>query len=491
MSKENKKNVAIIGAGVGGLAVAIRLAKKGYKVQVFEAHETYGGKMGEICEKGYRFDGGPSLFTQAQLVDDLTLLVEKSDSSFSYDKLDVSCKYFWEDGSVFNAYFDRDRLSKELEDCFPEDCNAVLTYLEENGRQYDSVGRIFLENSLHKIDTWLSWPVLKALTKFRFRDLLSTMHQKNRGAFKSEKLVQLFDRFATYNGSNPYQAPGMLTMIPHFEFNEGAYYPNGGMRSIPTHLYSLACALGVQFSFSEPVEEILVCKSKAYGVKTLKGEYEADYVLSNADVYPTYAKLLKNHKVPSAVLKAERSSSGIIFYWGIKKIFKELELHNIFFSNNYRSEFDCLFKQKNLFDDPTVYVNISSKMDPKDAPKGCENWFVLVNAPNNEGQDWERLINRAREGVFAKIEACLGQDIRPLIEFEEILDPVKIESRTSSYQGSLYGTSSNSPMSAFLRHKNYSSDIQGLYFCGGSVHPGGGIPLCLNSAKIVSKLISE
>ena len=164
-------------------------------------------------------------------------------------------------------------------------------------------------------------------------------------------------------------------------------------------------------------------------------------------------------------------------------------MHNIFFSQDYQKEFTNLFEHKTLCDDPTVYINITSKEEVGDAPSGCENWFVMVNAPGDYGQDWNKLVAQVRENIINKINRLLGIDIEPLIEVEDVLSPPLIEQRTSSYRGALYGTASNSKFTAFLRHPNFSSRIKQLYCSGGSVHPGGGIPLCLLSAKITSDLI--
>ena len=207
------------------------------------------------------------------------------------------------------------------------------------------------------------------------------------------------------------------------------------------------------------------------------------------DIFSTYKKLLKDQKHPEKTLRQERSSSAIIFYWGIKRKFAELDLHNILFSDNYRKEFDHIFEHKNLFEDPTVYINITSKELLSDAPSGGENWFVMINAPGDFGQNWDSLVAQARKNIIDKVNRLMGINIEPLIEAEDILTPPLIEKRTGSYRGSLYGAASNSKFAAFLRHPNFSSKIKGLYCCGGSVHPGGGIPLCLLSAKITSDLI--
>jgi phytoene dehydrogenase-like protein len=246
----------------------------------------------------------------------------------------------------------------------------------------------------------------------------------------------------------------------------------------------------VNFYLNTPVEEILHDGKKVTGVRVKGEKLLYDRVVSNADVVTTYDKLIRNIKGPKRIYTQERSSSALVFNWGIKRSFPELDLHNIFFSNDYRSEFNALFQTKTLWHDPTVYIFISSKQVDGDAPPGCENWFTMINAPHIAGQDWNLLVQEARKNILQKITRVLGVEIEPLIEAEWIFDPPQIESRTSSYLGSLYGTSSNSMTAAFNRHPNFTSRLKNLYFVGGSVHPGGGIPLCLSSAKIVSEIIA-
>ena len=178
----------------------------------------------------------------------------------------------------------------------------------------------------------------------------------------------------------------------------------------------------------------------------------------------------------------------MIFYWGLKKEFPMLDLHNILFTTNYAEEFRHLFELKTLFQDPTIYINISSKMEKHHAPNGGENWFVMVNAPADNGQDWDAIRMQTKHQILKKIKRILGEDISQESVTELVLDPKCIEANTLSHMGSLYGTSSNSIFAAFLRHPNFSTQIKGLFFTGGSVHPGGGIPLCLKSAKIVAEL---
>ena len=198
--------------------------------------------------------------------------------------------------------------------------------------------------------------------------------------------------------------------------------------------------------------------------------------------------MLPGARHPQLTLKQQKSTSALIFYWGIRRAFPQLGLHNMLFSEDYEKEFDLL-EAGEVYNDPTVYINISSKCEPADAPAGHENWFTMVNVPYDSGQDWDAIIKRVRRQVIEKVSRMLDVDLEPLIACEELLDPRSIQSKTRSHLGSLYGTSSNNRMAAFMRHANFSNRIKGLYFCGGSVHPGGGIPLCLLSAKIVDEVM--
>lgn len=483
--------VVVIGAGVAGLATANRLKALGLDVQVLEANAYPGGKLTAFEQAGYRFDAGPSLFTMPDFLDDVFRFCKKDPRDYySYQKLDVACHYFYDDGTFLCGYADASNFAYEAEKKLGVSKDLVVRYLNDSARLYETTGRIFLEQPLNRLATWLSKPVMKALTYIPRMGLFQTLNGFNEARLAHPKLIQLFNRYATYNGSDPYRAPGILSTIPNLEFNVGTFLPEGGMHTITNALVKLATDQGVTIQYHTPVEEILVKENQVYGVRTTDEIIQADLVVSNMDVYYTYRKLLPTQPAPERKLRQERSSSALIFYWGIKHTFPQLDLHNIFFSADYRKEFDTIFKEKTISEDPTVYINITSKYVKTDAPEGCENWFVMINVPPDEGQDWDRLISKARVNIKHKLSRMLNVDIDSLIENESILDPRLIQSRTQSFQGSLYGTSSNSRYAAFLRHPNDAS-IKNLYFCGGSVHPGGGIPLCLQSARIVANHIEN
>lgn len=496
--KNPPKSAVVIGSGIAGIATALRLRKQGYSVTVFEANDYPGGKLTAFEQDKYRFDAGPSLFTLPYLVDELFELFDlNARDFFNYYPKTIACHYFWEDGTFLPAPTDRKAFGREVESRLGVPSERLEKHLAHSELLWESTSTLFMERSLHQWDTYFSKEVVTAASNLHRLNLLRSMHEVNAKALKNEKLTQLFDRYATYNGSSPYLAPGVLNIIPHLEHQLGTYYPIGGMHEITQSLYKLAGDQGVDFQFNTYVEKIEIRQNRAEGVWVQKKEAKerewvgADIVVSNMDVVPTYRKLMKDQKAPEKTLSQARSSSALIFYWGIGRTFDQLDLHNIFFSDDYRQEFEHIFKKGTTFEDPTVYVNISSKEDADDAPEGKENWFVMVNVPGNTGQDWDQIIQDTRERVISKLNGILEVDLKDCIENESILDPRSIESKTSSFQGSLYGAASNNRMAAFLRHPNFHSKIKGLYFSGGSAHPGGGIPLCLLSARITAELVDK
>ena len=484
------KKALIIGSGIGGIATSIRLALKGYDVTIFEKDSGPGGKLNVLQLGNYRFDLGPSLFTMPHFVTELFELAGKDPADyFTYKKVDLACRYFWEDGLVMNDWSDPEKLAEESFQKLGAEKQRVTNYIRHAIKLYDKTAPVFLQKSLHQWKNYLSADWLKAGTYFPNMDIFKTMDKANRQRLGHPRLVQMFNRMATYNGSSPYKAPGILAIITSLEHGPGVFFPEKGMYSITRSLVRLAEELGVTFRYSEEVTSILHSNKKVKGIKTNKGEYEAETVVSNMDVVHTFRKLMKDIPEPTRTLNQERSSSALVFYWGMKNSYPELDLHNIFFSDNYPKEFQYIFDKLEMYDDPTVYVHISSKESPADAPDGHENWFVMVNAPHNEGQDWQGIAKVTRKNIIDKLSRILGKNVEEDIAIEYVFDPPAIESKTSSWRGSLYGTSSNSKFAAFLRHPNFTRKMKGLYFVGGSVHPGGGIPLCLQGAKILGEVI--
>lgn len=483
------KTCAVIGSGIGGLAAAIRLAAKGLKVDVFETNTYPGGKLRESYSGGFRFDTGPTVFTMPHLIDELFTLSGKDPRSyFQYSRLDTAFNYFFEDGTCIHLYSDVERFAQELEEKTADSKEDFYRFLRDVEDKYNLINEVFIENSLHLVRNYFTRRVAVGLANFNKIEAFKTMEEGNRKFFRDPRLLQLFNKYALYVGSNPLVAPATLNLIPHLVVKNGTYVAEHGMYAIVKALVKLAEDMGVTFHFNSFVEEILMKDKNAIGVRVQGRDINYDRIVSNMDVYYTYEKLLPGVKKPKRHLNQPKSSSVISFYWGVQGVHPQLGMHNMLFAKNERDEYDAVFNGKTICDDPSVYVCITSKQVPQDAPEGCENWFILVTAPNEQGQDWDEIVKRTRKNVLAKINRMLSISLDGKILTEEIMTPPDVRTRYWSAFGAVFGNSSNSIMSAFLRHPNFSRQVKGLYFVGGSVHPGAGIPMCLNSAKILDKI---
>jgi len=494
-----KKSCAVVGSGIAGLAAAIRIASKGYAVDVYETNDYPGGKMRELRKDGYRFDMGPSVFMLPELIDELFELCHKNPRDyFTYNPLDVSFKYFFEDGCVINAYTDVEKFGEEIALKTIDTKKTFDNYRKDIETKYKITNGVFIENSLHVFRNFINWKTVYGLFNFHKIDAFKSMNKGNKSFFKDPRLVQLLNNFATYIGSNPFVAPATLNVIQHLEINLGTYLPEKGMYSIVSALVKLSEDMGVKFHYNTTVEEIITAsadhggkKKKVIGIKTKKAELIAyDRVISNMDIYYTFNKLLPKELAPKRILEQPKSSSVIGFFWGVDKKHENLGIHNMLFSNDDEAEYKAIFNNNTVSDDPSIYISISSKQIKEDAPKDCENWFLFVTVPNDKGQNWDELVIRTRKNVFEKVNRMLKTDIEKHIQFEELLTPPMIKENYSSPFGAVYGNSSDDKFASFFRHSNFSKNISGLYFVGGSVHPGAGIPMCLNSAKIMGKVFS-
>ncbi len=480
------KEIIIIGAGLGGLSAACRLAKSGFSVTVLEKNENVGGKVNSVEANGYKFDTGASLLTMRHILEDLFAFCGKQIADYlEIAPLEPICRYFWTDGTQFDASQNIEKTESEIAKLEPRDVENFRQYLADSKLKYEISERTFLAKSLNDLPTLIRPEYIKDLLKI---STLKTLDKHNAGYFKSKKLQQLFNRFATYNGSSPYKIPATFALIPYVEFGLGAWYVRGGMYEIPKALEKLARELGVRFLTDSEVETIIVEDKKAVGVKANGEILGADYVISNADAIETYRNLLpaKHQKYQNR----EPSCSGFVLLLGTREKFPQLAHHNIFFSDNYKAEFDALFKRKIPATNPTIYICATSRTDDSQAPHGHENLFVLVNAPyTSEKFNWQNEKQNYRDLIIKKLEKYGLEDLENSIDFEQIITPDDFETKYRANRGSIYGISSNGIFSAFMRVPNKSKDIENLYFVGGATHPGGGIPLVLLSGKMASEMV--
>ena len=487
------KQAIVIGAGPGGLSAAIHLRLSGFEVSIFEQNVRPGGKMNQFAAGGYRFDTGPSLLTLPSVIDALFTRAGLERNDFlEFELVEPICRYFWDDGQRLDAGKDVEAMKAELARISPADAENYADFLRYAGRIYDMTADIFLHTPIHEVRKLLTRENIPAFLRLLKIDPLRTMHQGIGRFFKHPHIVQLFDRYATYNGSDPFKAPATLNVIPYVEHGLGGYYIKGGMYRLVEALSELALSLGVKLHLSAPAEKIFHQDRKLRGV-VVNGDFiPADYLVCNADVVTAHNQLIDGFpEMRKKLNRLEPSISGLVFLWGVKKRHEQLTHHNILFSRDYRREFTQIFDRREAPDDPTVYIAITSKSNPEHAPAGGENWFVLLNMPYlKDGQDWDEITSQMRERVLAKLKQ-VGIDIRDQIEIEQTYTPADFYNHYGSNRGSIYGISSNRRSTAFRRPANRSRLIKGLYFAGGASHPGGGIPLVLLSGKMAAELIAE
>ena len=484
-----RKPVAIVGAGIGGLAAAALLAKAGNRVTVFEKAGVPGGKAASTQLGEYRFDTGPSLLTLPEVFSAFFARLGRDMRDYLEPvPLAPLCAYDFADGTRLHSFADHGRFAAELQRAGVATSFELDAYLEKGAQMWNWAGELFLTRSLHDPSTYGSREGLRALLNAPRLSPFRSLHEANVRAFRDPRAVQLFDRYATYNGSSPFRTPATMRIISHVEYAYGGHALKNGIIALPRALERVARELGAEFRLGTPVDRIVTESGTCRGVEAGGQFFPSGIVVSNADVLTTYRTLLGEPRAPEVrrYERQEESSSGLVFLWGMGKKFSGMQVHNIFFSGNYPDEFDAVFRRLDLPEDPTVYVNITSKVTPEDAPPEGENWFVLLNAPRSAGQDWPALVARARRAVVRRLSRALGCGIDEWIREEKVITPVDIERSTGSTHGCLYGLASHSPVSAFLRHPNRSRRIQGLYFAGGSVHPGGGMPLALLSGILAA-----
>jgi len=490
------KHVIVIGAGLGGLAASIRLARAGFRVTVLEKNERVGGKMDVWEQEGYRFDTGPSLLTMPFVARELFQTVgEQIEDFLDLVAVEPICRYFWPDESHLDASGDLDVTAREIERLSPKDALSVRRFLAHGKQVYDAALEPFLLSgfgSLALIDILKRLRYLPAVAKI---DGMRSLNEAVEEYFVDHRIRQLFNRFATYNGSSPYLAPATLSIIPYIEFSMGGWYIRGGMYALANALELIARRLRVDIRTGVEVDVILRNGKAVHGVHTGTGDsLDADIVVSNADALYAERALLGN----DVRAKSDPSLAGFVLLLGVKKKWSRLAHHTVFFSGDYRKEFDAMFNAGALAEDPTIYVSNTSQSDPDHAPTGCSNLFVLVNAPPlpsvasaHDGFDWTRKGREYRDLVVRILERRGLDGLAESIQTERVITPLDFERQYNAYRGSIYGMSSNNRMAAFLRPPNKSRQYRNLYFVGGSSHPGGGIPLVLLSGRIVADMIRQ
>ncbi len=477
-----RADVVVVGAGVGGMATAIRLGAAGRRVVVLERRPVTGGKLAAERHDGFAFDVGPSLVTVPALIDDLLRVAGTSiDDELDLVRLDPQFHYRWPDGASLVVSDDPGATADAFDEFAPG--------AGEQWRRFDARGRQIWDVSAR---TFLAGPMdgprqllrrMRAPTDLARIDPLRSLHRLATRTFSDPRLVQWAGRYATYSGSSPFRAPATLACIPHLESRFGCWYPMGGLDTVRRALERVATERGVDVRCGVDVARISGGPTAVTGVELTDGSsIAAPVVVANADAEHVYGDLLADERELRRVQRAARSTSGLVVTAAVRGRTPGLGHHAVWFSPDDRAEFDAL-EHGRMAEDPTVYACVSAVTDPSQAPAGDENWFLLVNTP--PGIELEPA--SARQHVL-DVLAMRGTDLRARVTWSAVITPTDLAERYRAPGGAIYGTSSNGRRAAFLRPRNQARRA-GLYLVGGSSHPGGGLPLVLTSARIVAELV--
>ncbi|PDW01796.1 phytoene desaturase family protein [Candidatus Viridilinea mediisalina] len=484
--------IIIIGAGLGGMAAAIRLAAQGREVTLLEKNERVGGKLNLLHAAGYTFDTGPSLLTMPWVLEELFASAGRQLSDYlTLVPVEPTCRYTWPDGTTFNAWQHLPQLVQELERLSPDDLPGFFQFLAYSARIYNAVADNFLLRPFDGISELITPRLLRDGPRI---DALRSVDRAVRAYFRSPYLRQLFNRYATYNGSSPYRSPATFNVIAYIELTTGGWYVQGGMYQLAQAMQRLAEELGVQVRINSPVGQILTRNGSVQGVRLASGEeLPASQVIVNADPRYAYAALLPEAQNTAARLaRLEPSCSGFMLFLGVNRNYPQLAHHNIFFSHDYPSEFAAIFNTHVPAADPTIYIAATSLSDPSHAPAGHMNLFILVNTPALHRRiNWPREADAYGDMIIQRLEQAGLTHLSQHLSYRETWTPQTIAERYNAADGAIYGLASNNRFAAFLRPPLRAREQRGLYFVGGGTHPGGGIPLVLLSGRAVAERVWE
>ncbi len=480
-------DAVVIGGGVGSMATAIRLAARGHRVQLFERRHELGGKLTERRRDGFVFGLGPSLLT---LPDRFGALAEeagrKLDELVTLTEVDPVCRYHFADGSVLDARRDPGAMTAEVERFSPGQGQAWRRYFEWGKRCWAASERAFLAGPLDLTGL--------ARRQASLPDLFAsapgqTLAGLARRFFTDPRLIQYACRYATYSGSDPYQAPAAVGCIPYLEHTQGAWYVDGGLARLRDALARLLADLGVVVHTGAAVSRVLTAGGRAGGVLVAGERVPADIVVCGADSARLYRDLCPSRTMRRRIARIGPSSSGFLVLAALRGRTPGLAHHNVLFSADYRAEFADIFGRNQPPADPTIYVGCPAAQDPASAPPGQESLSLLVNVPAGSPRNWDRSAAGYQELLLGKLDAA-GLGVRDRVLFTETLTPADFERRYDGWRGSIYGTSHNGRLAPFRRPGN-RGPLPGLYLVGGSVHPGGGLPLVVIGSRIVADLVTE
>ncbi len=491
---------AIVGGGLAGCAAAARLAHAGYEVTLYEKNAHLGGKMNLWQEGGYTFDMGPTIITKPDVIDRLFSDVgRRREDYLELVALDPQWRAFFADGSRFDLYSSLQEMACELERFAPGELPNYLQFIAYSQRMNEISDRWFYWKSYGGLrDMMAANPMnVKSAGIAMQMDPFTTMHQAIRKHFKDPRLAQLFEHFVQYVGSSPFVSPAILCLIAWVQIGQGCWYPMGGTGRIAAALIRLCEEFGVEIRLGTPIARIETEAGKVVGVAPESGELERfDVVIANSDVVRTLERMLPGTEAPAYLQKNEKrlepACSGIVLYLGCNRTWPHLRHHDFYFSADSDAEFRDLYERKVPHEDPTCYLAVPSLTDPSVAPAGGTALYVLVHCPYlTPAFDWERETDRYRDVILNKLERGGLTGLRASIQVSRTVTPRDLESLYWVNRGAIYGVVTQRGLNSAFKTANRSDLIRGLYWAGGSVNPGPGVPMVLMSGQIAANCVIE
>jgi len=491
LQKEHMEKAAIIGGGIGGLATACMLGKKGYKVQLFEKNEQIGGVCNRFEADGFCFDMGPSWYLMPDVWQAFFELVgERVEDHLDLVKLAPSYRIFFKGAETLDFFSDLERDLPTFEKLEPGSGAKLREYLKLSEHQY----KIALGSFMYKnYDTILDFFNRQTAIEGRKLEVFSKMSDYVEKFFKSDEVRKIMEYQLVFLGSSPYNTPALYNIMSHIDFSMGVYYPRGGIYEIAQALKNIAVKNGVEFFVHAPVERILTGTRAARGVRLIDGrEFQADFVVANANIQHVESKLLSpSHRTYSERYWRSRTlaPSAFILYLGLKGKSESLTHHNLLFSKDWKRNFAEIFDDPQWPTDPSLYVCAPGVTDESVAPEGCENLFVLVPTAPNLSATPEGL-EKYTQKTLDTLERDMGiHNIRERIIYQRLFWGKDFASRYNNFGGSALGLAHTIRQTAILRPNNVSKKLKNLYYVGANTNPGIGMPICLISAELAYKRI--
>ena len=487
------KKVLVVGGGLGGLSAAISLAAEGYQVEIYEKNDHLGGKLNQSSKEGFTFDLGPSILTMPHIFSRLFDQHNRDMEDYlEITRLDLEWRNFFADGTVIDLYAELDDMLANNEVITEKDITELNNYLDYAGNITATVEEGYFAEGLDTMtDVLKFYGPIKAMKDLDFFNTMASAVSKR---ISNSYLQHIYNFFIKYVGSSPYKAPAVLNLLPYIQYKYGLWYVPGGMYNIAKALQKLIAEVGIKVRTNSEVTGMLKKHDKITGIELAEGEeVEGDIIVANMEVIPTYRELLQEKNLGKMEDKFEPACSGYVLHLGVDREYPNLAHHNFFFSEDPQKHFATVFKDYQLPEDPTIYLVATSRTDDRQAPEGCENIKILPHIPHlGKGGFSRQEYDNLKERVLSKLERMGLTDLRKHIIVEDEWLPEDIAEKYYSNHGAIYGVVSDRKKNHGFKAPKKSTRYDNLYFVGGSVNPGGGMPMVvLSGQQVKDKIVGE